>query len=100
MSDIGKRAKKAGDLHPRVQRRLEPKRARPTPKTHESKPRKRFGFSYEWCWPSGRYGWRRMCEWYKTRAAANQAQQTMERRIADSSGWLRQMYRDIRKETR
>ena len=99
MSEVGKRAKKLGKTHPRVLRRLEPIRLKVTPKTRGTKPRKCFGFSYEYSlnWWAAKPQWGRDYVWFTTRAGANQAMRKLARDIERARSVMR---RGVRKEER
>jgi hypothetical protein len=104
MSEVGKKAKRLGITHPRVLRRIDPPREKPTPKAKSHRPRRPFGFSYEHalrCWTPEFTRWIRTYEWFQTRAAANQSMQAFQRAMERNlPGVMRLMYRDVRKEER
>ena len=104
MSETGKRAKRLGMTHPRVLRRIDPSREKPTPKVKSQRPRRPFGFSYEsalrW-WTPEFTRWIRQYQWSPTRAAANQAMRMFERAMErNHRGMMQLIYRDVRKEER
>ena len=103
MSEVGKRAKRLGKVHPRVLRRI-PCRERPVAKAQARRVRRPFGFSYEravrW-WTPESTRWIRQYEWFATRAAASQAMVAFDRRLErNEHKAMRQIYRDVRKEER
>ena len=103
MSEVGKRAKRLGKVHPRVLRRI-PCRDRAVANAQAHRVRRPFGFSYEravrW-WTPECTRWIRQYAWFATRAAASQAMGAFERRLErNEHEAMRQMYRDVRKEER
>lgn len=95
--EIGKSAKRHGQEHPRVLRRIDAEPERPTPAKSGRKVEKKFGYSYENCfwWKKDR-PWKRFYEWFDTERAASQALSAFARKHREDMDG----YRDLRSETR
>lgn len=87
MSEVGKSAKYMGLLHPRVIKRLDPVPGKATPPRTPSKPKKRYGYSYEHRrWNSSGFGETLFRCWFRTQKSRDQAMEKAER---DSLTWCK-----------